>query len=187
MNYQDLIISICEKNNIELNILSNNWVYLLKKDGIQRFITGYKFDLNKQALSNIFDDKYATYEILKSNLIDVIEHNLYYPKESSDNYLYDLFYKYNKNIVIKRNNGTCGKDVYHIDTIDSLNDFKTKCNLYNSSFSVCPYYNILNEYRVIILKNEIKLIYKKELPVVYGDDISTINQLLDKFNYNIFI
>lgn len=51
------------------------------------------------------------------------------------------------------------------------------------SYSVCPFYNIENEYRVIILNNEIRLIYKKILPIVCGDGESTVKELLKKFNY----
>ena len=56
----------------------------------------------------------------------------------------------------------------------------------NNSYSITPFYNIENEYRTIILNNQIKLMYKKELPVVYGDDKTKIEELLKKFNYEYF-
>ena len=41
-------------------------------------------------------------------------------------------------------------------------------------YSICPFYDITNEYRAIILNGNIELIYKKELPVVYGNGKESI-------------
>ena len=54
---------------------------MLEKDDIKKYITGYKFDLNPQSISNIVDDKYALYEVLKNNNIPVIDHNIIYSKK----------------------------------------------------------------------------------------------------------
>lgn len=53
---------------------------MLEKYDIKKYITGYKFDLNTQSISNIVDDKYALYEVLKNNNIPVIDHNIIYSK-----------------------------------------------------------------------------------------------------------
>lgn len=67
-------------------------------------------------------------------------------------------------------------DINEIDTIlDKL--FKT-----NYSISICPFYEIKNEYRVIMLNGEKKLLYAKYLPIVIGNGKKTIRQLLLEFN-----
>ena len=57
---------------------------------------------------------------------------------------------------------------------------------YNFSISLCPYYNVKNEYRVILLNNEIKIIYEKINPVVIGNGKDKLIDLLKEFNINYF-
>ncbi len=189
-----LIKEICKENNIECDVLSTGWILSLNKNGVRRFISGYKFDNNMYALGQIFDDKFATYELLKSCKIPVCEHNILY-SESNHNayaigcntfsYVLNLFNKYNSDIVIKINNGTCGINVNRFRDLETLREFFESLNA-KSSFSICPFYNIKNEYRVIILNNEVKLVYKKKLPEVIGNGHSTIKELLLQFNLEYF-
>ena len=193
--YHKMIKEICKELNIKFTLLSNNWVIMLEKNNEKRYINGYKFDLNTQATSNIVDDKYAFYDVLKNNNIPIIEHNILYSKYNNRVYAknynnYDIaisLFKNNSNhIVIKSNTGTCGNEVYDIKNIDQIIPCLDKLFLNNSSVSICPYYEIENEYRVIILKDNIVLMYKKIKPVVIGDGKSSIRQLLLKFNNNYF-
>lgn len=192
--FHELIKEICKNNNIKYKLISNNWITILKKNNITKVIVGYKFDNNSYALGKIFDDKYATYELLKENNIDVLEHSLVYPLTNKNEYakgynnikyIEEIFNKYNKNIVIKINNGTCGRKVNKFDNIKELKKYYKKIKG-NKSYSITPFCNIENEYRTIILNNEIKLIYKKELPYIYGDGKTKIEDLLKKFNYEYF-
>lgn len=192
--FHNLIKKICKKNNIKYKLISNDWIIILEKNNIKKIISGYKFDLNTYSLAKIFDDKYATYELLKTYNIDVVEHNLLYSKENKNEYtknyntieyIMKLYNKYNKKIVLKINNGSCGKEVYKIETMNELKEKYQKLDV-QKSYSICPFYRIENEYRTIILNNKIKLMYKKELPVIYGDGKSTIKELLCKFNNQYF-
>ena len=126
MEFNKMIKEICDKNNIKCTFLSKNWVIKLEKDDMTRYITGNKFDLNGHALGNIMDDKYAFYEVMKDENIDIIEHKILYKNDNK------------------------------------------------------------NEYRVIILDDEIKLIYGKINPKVIGDGFSTLKELLIKFNYSYY-
>lgn len=191
---QDLIKEICTEKRIKCKFISNGWITVLEKNNKVRTIAGYKFDLNKLAISKVFDDKFATYELLKLYNIPVVEHNLLYSKDNlcdytskknTFNYLEKISKKYNNDVVIKINEGTCGREVYHFSSLSELKYFYNNLNK-KSSYSICPFYNIENEYRVVILNNEIRLIYKKILPIVYGDGKSTIKELLEKYNYSYF-
>lgn len=73
---------------------------------------GYKFDLNKFAISKIFDDKFAACELLKLYNIPVIEHKLLYSKDNfydyasgknTFNYLEKVVKEYNYDVVVKVN------------------------------------------------------------------------------------
>lgn len=193
--YKEMIKKICDELNIKCDFISKDYVCVLKKGNVKKVITGYKFDLNPHALGLVFDDKYATYEYMKLLNIPVVTHSIIYNennlKEYALNckglsYLEELFYKYNKDIIIKINNGTCGRGVYHVTDINTAKDRYLKLISKHYSLSICPYYEIENEYRVIVLNNNIKLIYKKINPCIYGDGKSTIKELLTKFNYEYF-
>ena len=176
-NFLDLIKEICDENNIKCTNINQSWFMILEKNNTRKFINGYKFDNNNHALGKILDDKFATYELLKSLMIPVCEHNILYSENNQNeyaegfnniNYLNSLFNKYNNDIVIKINEGTCGINVNRINDNKTLKEFYKSLNDKTKSYSVCPFYNIKNEYRLIIVNNEVKVIYKKELPLGEG-------------------
>ena len=194
--FKKIIKEICEEENIKYELLSNDWIFLLKYKDKTRYIMGYKFGLHNYTLGSILDDKYALYELLKYNSIPIIEHNIVYGSDNNNSYAIGYnsleyvrkYYKNNgNNIVLKPNKGTCGVDVYHIkDNEELLVNVLDKLLSKNFSISMCPYYDIKNEYRIIILNNEIKLIYKKIKPVVIGNGINTIKELLEEINPGYF-
>lgn len=187
----DIIKKISEELNLEFNLLSNDWIIALTSNKSTKIISGHKFDLNSHATGLVFDDKYALYEVLKKLNINIIEHNIVYGVNNNNSYalscnnmdyLKELFEKYNRNVVLKINHGTCGVNVEHIESLSNLEEKFLKMANKSNSLSLCPYYEIENEFRAIVLDNEIKLIYKKEKPVVIGDGVSTIKELLTSFN-----
>lgn len=194
-NLQRIIKQIALENNLSYEVLSCDLIIKLTKDNKIRYINGYKFGLNSHSLGLILDDKYATYELLNSLGISVCKHhilfrpnnhNSYAKNYNSFDYCYDLFLKYNKNVILKVNNGTCGDGVYHITTKKELKKVYNHLLKYNFSISLCPYYDIKNEYRVILLNNEIKIMYGKINPVVIGNGKDKLIDLLKDFNINYF-
>ena len=67
--FRKLIQLICSENNISCDVLSLGFLLVLEKNGVVKTISGYKFDNNSHSLGKIFDDKYATYELLKQLLL----------------------------------------------------------------------------------------------------------------------
>lgn len=195
-NFKKIIKEICFENNIKYKFLSKDWVIMLEKDGKTRFISGHKFDLNSHGIGLIADDKYALYEVLKSKNIPVIEHKIVYNKMNNLDYssgcntyeyVKEYFQKNNNNIVIKPNDGTCGKDVFKVTDVNEINKVLDKIFLKNYSISMCPFYKIKHEYRAVMLEGENKLLYAKYLPIVTGDGNKTIRQLLMEFNHDYFV
>lgn len=194
-NLQRIIKQIALENDLSYEVLSCDLVIKLTKGNKIRYINGYKFGLNSHSLGLILDDKYSTYELLNSLGISVCKHhilfrptnhNSYAKNYNSFDYCYDLFLKYNKNVILKVNNGTCGDGVYHITTKKELKKTYNHLLKYNFSISLCPYYDIKNEYRVILLNNEIKIMYGKINPVVIGNGKDKLIDLLKDFNINYF-
>lgn len=179
--YQKIIKEICEEENIKLDIVSNNWIYVLEKDGRIKYMAGSKFQLNEHSVAHIIDDKYALFDVLNKFDIPVLRHYLFY-KDYDKEYVKDLFYRYNEEVVVKANTGMSGKDVYRIN---SLNDLYEKMDyLFETQFSISflPYYDIKTEYRLIVLDGELELLFAKVKPVVIGDGVKSIKELLMDFN-----
>ena len=193
--FKTIIKEICEEENIDYKVISKDWIIVLEKNGVTNLITGYKFGINNHALGELLDDKYATFELLKQKDIPIIEHNIVYgPKNNNDyaigfnnfEYLKSLFNRYDKDVVLKINDGTCGVNVLHIkDELELVKQYERLSEKY-FSMSLCPYYDIENEYRAIVVNGKVELLYKKIKPTVIGDGKRTIKDLLLEFNEEYF-
>lgn len=195
MIFKNIIKEICDEENINYSVISKDWIIVLEKNDVTNIITGYKFGINNHALGELLDDKYATFELLSKKNIPIIEHNILYGQSNNNQYaigsnsveyVESLFNKYNKDVVLKINDGTCGTNVLHIENRDELiNQYENLSKKY-FSMSLCPYYDIENEYRAIVVNGKQELLYKKIKPVVIGDGKSTIRDLLINFNNEYF-
>ena len=186
MNYvQRIIKEICEEKNIEFNLVSKDWIMILKKNNKIKSISGYKFCLNNHSSGIICDDKYAIYDTLKLMNIPVIEHKIVFKNYNREEII-KFFQDNNNDVVVKSNTGTCGLNIYHVTTIEELFKYIDILLIDNLSISLCPFYKVKNEYRTIILNNTVELFYGKKRPIVYGDGKKTIKELLCEFNYNYF-
>ena len=191
MNYQNLIKNICEEEKIECTSISHNWGFVLKKNGVIKCILGYHFPLDDQAIGGIIDDKFALYDLCKHLNISIIEHQILWNPKSNfgSNSLENLknyFYKYQKDVVLKPNNGTQGNGVFHITNESTLNNISKDLFKTNFSISICPFYDTPKEYRVIILDNVVKLSFEKERVTVVGDGLHSIKELLNMANPSYF-
>ena len=187
---------ICNELDIKCTLLSKDWIFMLEKDGVTHFFAGYKSGLNDHALGMVLDDKYALYDVLKDKSLPVAEYNIVYGEKVLEDYaigcnnleyVISLFNKYNKDVVIKPNDGTCGKDVYRVRDLDKLEKLYYKLTNKYYSINIGPFYNIKNEYRFVIYNGEVRIAYKKNKPLVIGDGKSTIRELLNKFNDSFFV
>ncbi len=195
MIFKKIIKEICEEENIDYSVISKEWVIVLEKNGKTNLITGYKFGINNHALGELLDDKYATFELLNKKNIPIIEHNILYGPTNKNSYALGsnsieyvdkLFNKYNNDVVLKINDGTCGANVLHIKDRDELIKEYENLSYKFFSMSLCPYYDIENEYRTVVIDGKCELVYKKTRPVVIGDGKSTIKDLLMEFNNEYF-
>lgn len=186
-----LIEEIANELEIKVTYLSKNWVIKLEKGNKIRYVVGNKFPLNGHSLGIILDDKYATYEVLHDLNIPVCRHHIFFREDNMCDYALECkndediikcFKEYGENVVVKPNNGSKGINVYHITDIDRLIAIIKELLVNNYSISMMPYYEIKNEFRVIVLDGEIKLVYKKIRPVIVGDGKKTVGELLSEFN-----
>lgn len=187
MEYRKLIEEICNEEMIDYKLISEGWVMVLTKNNITKCISGYRFPLNDHALGSVIDDKYAFYDLCKLKKLPIIEHNILFNPNSklgsnTNDLLKKYFTEYHDNVVIKPNLGTEGTNVYHITNYSDLLKITNELFKNNFSISICPFYKIDNEYRVVVLNDKIKLIFEKSKPVVIGDGKSSIKELLINLN-----
>ena len=179
--FNELIKKIGDDLGIKVSFISDNWVTILEKNGETHCIQGYKFDLNNHGIGNIIDDKGLFFDLLKHKNIPIIEHFIIFKDYNKEEVL-NYFKKNNNILVIKGNIGTCGEQVFKVS--DETNLFKTIDNLFLSQFSIslCPFYDIKNEYRVILLNKKPRIVYGKIRPSIIGDGIKSIRELAIEFN-----
>lgn len=193
--FHEIIKEICDEENINFSLLSKDWVIKLEKNNKVRFIAGYKFGVNDHSLGEVLDDKYATYEVLTSLNIPIIKHKIVFNSNNQNEYaigsnsqeiIREFFEEHDNNIVIKANEGTCGNEVFHVTILENLTFYTDKLFKKNFSISICPFYDIITEYRAIVVDGEVELLYGKVKPVVFGDGIHSLKELLQAFNLNYF-
>lgn len=185
--FYKIIDEICDEKEIDQKYLSYGWIRELRKDNKVHYIMRYQFDLNSSISFNIASDKFATYEVLKSNNIPTIDHKMIFNPETRSQYFgqefiseaKELLAKNNNKIVIKANNSCQGKDVHFCSTESEVEEtinrlFEEK----NDTLSACPFLNIDYEYRTVYLAGKILYMYKKKKPYVVGDGSKTLGELI---------
>lgn len=191
MNFFNLIKEICLEENIDLKEISQDWIFELIKNNKRSYICGHSFPLNTQAVENIIKDKSAFSDLCHFYHIPIIEHKILWSPESSfgketPKLLEKYFKAFDNNVVIKPNMGKSGDGVYHIDNLEELKKKSELLFKSNLSISICPFYDIESEYRLIMLDNEVKFVFQKVKPVVIGNGIESIKDLLIAMNPKYF-
>lgn len=186
--FHKIIKELCLEMDIKFEKLSYDWVLQLSKDGKVRHITRNLFDNNPQATGSIVDDKYATYEVLKSQKVPVIKHTMlfnpairgeYIPEEGNWNMVLSEFSKYGS-LVVKPNDGCEGQDIELCHNLREAEIAIQKLfNQNHATVSLCPFYDIKTEYRNFYLNGEVLLIYGKTRPYVIGDGKQSLNELIE--------
>ena len=185
-----IIDEICKEKNIEETFHSFGWIRELKKDGKIRHIVRNTFDLNPAGAYDIVNDKYATYEILKNNNVEVLKHIMLFNPITREEFASNLekqveeaLIEFNGKVVIKANNSCQGKDVFLLTQKEEIIDkVKELFKEGSDGVSACPYKEIEAEYRVIYLDGNIEYVYKKEKPYIIGNGKNSVKELAQKNN-----
>lgn len=161
VNFHKMIKEIGKEKGIQVDVLSFGWIMKLVKADKITYITDYFFNLNAEASSYIAGDKYATYEVLKSFKIPVIEHKIVMRGQVNETEIEQYYQANNKKLVVKANQGFEGKQVYLCEDFEMVKEKIQELLVENRTISVCPFYDIKAEYRTIYLDGECVLTYAK--------------------------
>ncbi len=196
MNNERMIVTllreIAKENGFSFRTYAYDWIKELSKDGKSMYIYGYNFPLNDTSFTQIANDKASTSEILTSNNIPNVEH-FYFMSPNDIHYVRYLGVEGNwkqmlsllelyKKVVVKPNTGTGGVGLRIVENAEELEIAVSDTFSKTSTLCICPYYDITDEYRVIILNGEVKLVFKKTRPYVIGNGTDSISVLCAKQN-----
>ncbi len=181
-----ILRQIAKEKKIKMTTFSQDWIIRLEKKGQVRYIYGYDFGLNSAVTQLIAKDKSAVSDLLEFNHIPHVEHRLFlHPRQaeyisSAGNWTNILKFarKHHFNLVCKPNQGAGGYGIFHTQDCLSLEKAVHELFTTNRAISLSPFYDIKNEYRVYVLKNNCQLIYCKTRPSIIGNGRLSIAELI---------
>ena len=163
-----VVRDFAKDKKIKITPLSGDWIFKLEKNNEKHFIFGLDLGLNNSASKLLARDKSATSEILASENIPHIPHELFLRPNSlgsnpNGNWqeILRLFDYYNKDLVLKPNIGSSGRSVIRAKNTAELEAAVQKIFASERTLALSPYVEMLAEYRVTILNGEMLNIYKK--------------------------
>lgn len=168
---RQIILDICKQEGINVEILSRGWLFRLEKNGKVRHMFKNCLSLNSQSSGLIAADKFATYEVLRAANVPVIKHSILYPFDNhrdfaegcnTPEYLENYFNEHQRDIVLKPNQGFGGCGITHITSASQFPQALKDAFAHADSASLCPFYHIRREYRLIMLDGKLRLLYGKE-------------------------
>ncbi|MDR3186008.1 MAG: hypothetical protein LBU04_04280 [Christensenellaceae bacterium] len=180
---------ICSLKGIKATFFSYDWIAKLEYKNNVMLIYGYQFPINDAVSDMLCRDKSATFEVLTNSKIRAIEHWLFmsptwkhYIDDQSDNQRLRELLRKHERIVLKPNEGTSGENVFLVEDDYTLKTASSAIFKKSHMMAVSPYYVIDDEYRIIVVEDEVRLIYRKIRPFVVGDGVSSIKKLAkDKY------
>lgn len=187
-NIVRIIKEVCCEQGIECNSFSYDWIFELKRDMRKNYIFGYQFGINSSTSVNICADKSATSEIFTHNNIPNVKHTLFmspndikYVGESGNwSRLINLLSTHGS-LICKTNEGSGGNNVYKVTNQFELEEATHKIFKTSRTMAVSPYEDIENEYRVVVLNGDARLIFSKNIQYIVGNGYSTVRQLVAKY------
>lgn len=183
-----LLREIATEQGYTFTSFSQDWILQFEKAGQVRRTFGFNFELNSATAYMLAGDKAAVAAVLQHQNIPHIEHR-FFLNPSRSTYIPEgghwpaiLAYaqEQNYNLVAKPNEGTGGLGVVRVKNQAQLEKAVLSVFQKGQSLSLSPYYDIQNEYRLIMLDSECQLAYAKQRPQVSGDGASSLRTLIDR-------
>lgn len=177
---------ICDQRGITVTGFSSEWIFCLQLDQQVAYVFGYDFGLNSATAQMIAKDKCATSDLLAFHGVPRVEHRLvntpllpeFVPANGNWPDLLAYFKRHANDVVCKPNDGTGGSDVFRARTPVQLEAAMHRLLQRSRSCCVSPYVTIANEYRVILIKGMPQVVYRKQRPVITGDGVRTVREIL---------
>lgn len=177
---------LCEPRGISITELGEGWILRLSRGPTLRHIHGYSFDLNPAATHAIACDKAATSEVLREANVPRVEHALFLHPDMAryvrhpGNWpgMLHAFERCGRDVVIKDNTGTGGRDVFRARDLVSMEDAVLRLFSRGSAVALSPFVEVQQETRLVLLDGACLAAYSKERQSVVGDGRRTVLELI---------
>ena len=184
-NFVSILRDIAGELKLEIRDYSSDWAFRLSDGRREAFIVGYQFPLNTSTAREICQDKALASEILTDLGIPNVPH-IFLPAPEISAYMDTVdpeavcagLLKTRPYAVVKDNYGTGGHRVLRVRTLEEFRAAYASVLEKSRAACISPYYDIREEYRVILLKNRPMLTIRKERASVTGDGIRTLRELI---------
>ncbi|MBI1190249.1 MAG: hypothetical protein GC200_06155 [Tepidisphaera sp.] len=181
-----IVRRLCERRGICVADLSEGWILRLTRGETVRHIHGYSFDLNGAATHAIACDKAATSDVLLDAGVARVEHRLFLHPEMAryvrhpGNWagMLECFERCGRDVVIKDNTGTGGRDVFRARSLVAMEEAVLKLFSRGAAVALCPFVEVEQETRLVLLDGEVMAAYAKERQAVTGDGRRTVLELV---------
>ncbi len=156
------------KHGISVTKLSGDWLLILEKNGLKKYVIAQDLGLNNSSAKLIARDKTATFLILDTHNIPAVAHHLFLrPNTTGANpngnqeSMTRFFRTHAEDIVCKPNDGGSGVGVVRVQTESELKREVEHLFADNRAIAFSPFININSEYRVTMLDGKALLMYEK--------------------------
>ncbi|MBD0388514.1 MAG: ATP-grasp domain-containing protein [Nostoc sp. C3-bin3] len=175
-----LLLKACENLNINYEIIhpAENLVKI-KLNNKQHYFCNYSTPLINQAVAQIIKDKEYTYHILKQKVklpktvgflspFCDLKYKIYLKFPSFQDIILEIKDKFEIPVIIKRNSGSGGCNVFLCHNIDEIETaLKEIFNINNKKYDYVAiaqeYIHIKSEYRAVFLNKQLVLLYEKDI------------------------
>ena len=173
-DFYNFFALVAKDLNCTIKSLNNNYIFeVFSIDKNKKFyILSNSLPLNNNVSQKICMDKVATSTILALNQVNCVEHILLKNPNNFKNWdetIFNKLIKDYKTVVVKDNQGSCGKLVFKANSIKSIKKYANTIFKQNKDVAISPYIDFSEEYRLIMLNNKCEIIFKKIKPFVVGD------------------
>ena len=175
--FVDAVKRYCSDRGIAVEIRSQGWLIVMRRERQTRFTLGYDVGLNSAMAHRIANDKSATAEVLAISGVACIPHTLFLnpklnahiPAQGSWEAMLGLLDQNPRGVVVKPNEGTSGRDVVLAVNRPALELAANRIFASYPGLAVSPYVEIADEIRVILIDDVPAIVYRKDRPAVTGD------------------
>jgi glutathione synthase/RimK-type ligase-like ATP-grasp enzyme len=183
--FVDALKRYCSDHGIAVEIRSQGWLIVMRRETRTHFTLGYDVGLNSAMAHRIANDKSATAEVLTLSDVACIPHalflhprlNAHIPPQGSWAAMLGLLDENPKGVVVKPNEGTSGRDVLLVTNRPALELAVNRIFSSHPGLAISPYVEIEDEIRVILIDGVPAVVYRKDRPAVTGDGKHSLLEL----------
>ena len=189
----DTVRAEAKARGIAFASYSQGWILELVKGSERRTIYGYDFGLNRSATFQLMNDKAGFADACLRMGLPAVPHQVflhprlqgYVPDQGNWPAMRAVFEGWGKDVVIKNNAGTGGKEVQRVRSFRELE--QASFALFQVARSIClsPFLPLQREVRVISVAGQSLLAYEKVRTGLIGNGKAPLSSLIAEAGFDI--